>query len=229
MYTILVTPDDKLIATKRETIMHRSSLVRKLCFLVDPVYGDDSLNMTDYVCLLEYRMPISNQYVPIVLTASEEMYGGKLQYILNVDSTITSEVGDIQLKLMWMKAEMLANGSFQDCVRKTLSTTITVLPVEQWSDYIPSANLDSIAQMILTNQAQTEQLKLYADYLHMTKADSMKYNAETNELSLLGNGQTLKTVTLEENDCECEDGIPVVDFNVIEPDHDDEVDNVVEF
>ena len=32
------------------------------------------------------------------------------------------------------------------------------------------------------------------------------------------------------NDCECEDGVPVVDFTTIDPDDgDSEVDNVVEF
>lgn len=230
MYTILVTPDDRLITTKRETIMHRSSLVRKLCFLVDPTfaYGSETLNMADYVCLLEYKLPISNKYVPVVLTMSEEMYGGKLQYILAVDSKITSEVGDVQVKLTWMKPEMLANGTFEDHVRKTTSTTITVLPVEQWSDYIASSDLDSIAQMILTNQAYAEQLKLYADYLATTKADGIKYDAETNELSLLGNGEKIDSVKLE--DCECEDGIPAVDFDEgIAPVAPDEFNNVIEF
>lgn len=235
MYTILVTPEDKLIATNRETIMHRSSLVRKLCFLVDPTftYGNEELNMADYVCILEYRLPISNKYTPLVLTASEEMYSGKLQYVLAVDSKITSEVGDVQLKLTWTKPEMLASGSFNDHVRKTTSTTITVLPVEQWSDYIATSDLDNIVQMILTNQAQGEQLKLYADYLSTTKADRLQYNTETNELSLMSNGQKLNTVTLEDS-CQCDDGVPVVEFSEAGSDsssgsNDDVYNNVVEF
>lgn len=230
MYTILVNNDDTLTTSVRETIMHRSSLVRKLRFLIDPTlsYGNEELNMADYVCILEYRTPISNKYTPVVLTPSTELYKNKLEYILSVDTKITSEVGDVQLKLIWTKPEMLANGNFQDHVRKTLSTTLTVLPTEQWSDYIASSDLDNIAQMILANQAQTEQLKLYADYLQMTKADDIEYDSDTNQLSLMGDGNVLKSVTLEE--CDLENGVPVVDFTTITPDDvDDEFDNVVEF
>jgi len=125
---------------------------------------------------------------------------------------------------------MLANGSFEEAVRITGSTTIEVLPINKWSDYIASSDLDPIVQMVLTNQAQAEQLKLYADYLHMAKADSIKYDKETNELSLMGSGNKLDSVTLEESDCDCEEGIPAVDFDEgIVPVKPDEFDNVVEF
>ena len=70
MYTILVKSDDTLVATQRQNIMHRSSLVRQLRFLVDPVYGDQKLNMADYVCVLEYRTPISNRYTMYATQAS---------------------------------------------------------------------------------------------------------------------------------------------------------------
>lgn len=230
MYTILVKSDDTLIATQRQNIMHRSSLVRQLRFLVDPVYSNNQLNMADYVCVLEYRTPISNRYTPVVLTPSEELYKDKLEYILNIDTKITAEVGQVELQLKWMSVEMLSNGSFGEHVRITGSTTIDVLPTNKWSDYIASSDLDSIAQMILTNQAQAEQLKIYADYLSMTKADGIKYDEETNELSLTANGQKLDSVTLEDNNCDCEEGIPVVDFDKgIVPVEPDEFDNVVEF
>lgn len=231
MYTILVNKDDTLTTTVKETVIHRSSMVRKLRFLVDPTltYGNEQLNMSDYVCIMEYVLPVSQKYTPVILAPSAELYKNRLEYVLDVDTKITSEVGDVTLKLMWVKPEMLANGSFQDHVRKTLSTTITVLPTEQWSDYIASSDLDNIAQMILANQAQTEQLKLYANYLQMTKADGIKYDSETNKLSLLGDGKELDSVSLEE--CDCSDGVPVVDFSSENSDNvdDDEFDNVVEF
>jgi len=230
MYTILVKNDDTLIATNKQNIMHRSSLVRQLRFLVDPVYASKGLNMADYVCVLEYRTPISNRYTPVVLTPSEELYKEKLEYVLNIDTKITGEVGLVEMQLKWMTVDMLANGSFEEAVRITGSTTIEVLPINKWSDYIASSDLDPIVQMVLTNQAQAEQLKLYADYLHMAKADSIKYDKETNELSLMGSGNKLDSVTLEESDCDCEEGIPAVDFDEgIVPVKPDEFDNVVEF
>jgi hypothetical protein len=230
MYTILVKNDDTLIATNKQNIMHRSSLVRQLRFLVDPVYASKGLKMADYDCILEYRTPISNRYTPVVLAPSEELYKEKLEYVLNIDTKITGEVGLVEMQLKWMTVDMLANGSFEEAVRITGSTTIEVLPTNKWSDYIASSDLDPIVQMVLTNQAQAEQLKLYADYLMMTKADGIKYDAETNELSLMGDGNKLDSVTLENGNCDCEDGIPVVDFDKgIIPTEPDEFDNVVEF
>lgn len=229
MYTILVKSDDTLVATQRQNIMHRSSLIRQLRFLVDPVYGNQKLNMKDYVCVLEYRTPISNRYTPVVLTPSEELYKEKLEYTLEVDTKITAEVGMVEMQLKWMTVEMLENGSFNEHVRITGSTAIEILPTNKWSDYIASSDLDNITQIMLTTQAQAEQLKLYADYLDMTKVDEIKYDEDTNTISGLSNGRTVTTATLEE-DCNCEDGIPVVDFSVIEPeDTDPEMDNVVEF
>lgn len=232
MYTILVKPDDSLVTTNKETIMHRSSLIRKLRFLVDPTLevGDETIEMADLVCILEYVIPHTRRYESAILLPSQELYKEKLEYILNVDTKITSVSGDVQLKLVWMKTDLLADGNFKEYVRKTASTTITVLPVEQWSDYIASSDLDPIVQMTLQNQAQANQLKLYADYLMMTKADSIQYNEETNELSLLGDGNKLSSVTLEENDCNCEEGVPAVDIDEgIVPVEPDEVDNVIEF
>ena len=229
MYTILVKSDDTLVATQKQNIMHRSSLVRQLRFLVDPVYGEQKLNMADYVCVLEYRTPISNRYTPVVLTPSEELYKEKLEYILEVDTKITAEVGKVEMQLKWMTVQMLANGSFNEHVRVTGSTAIEVLPTNKWSDYIASTDLDNIAQIMLTTQAQAEQIKLYADYLDMTKVDEIKYDKDTNVISGLSNGKVVTKTTLEE-DCNCEDGIPVVDFSVIEPEEiPGEVDNVVEF
>ena len=230
MYTILVKPDDTLVATQKQNIMHRSSLVRQLRFLVDPVYASNGLNMADYVCILEYRTPISNRYTPVILTPSAELYKEKLEYVLNIDTKITAEIGSVEMQLKWTTVEMMANGSFNEHVRVTGSTSIEVLPTNSWSDYIASSDLDPIVQMTLQNQAQAEQLKLYADYLMMTKADSIQYNTETNELSLMGDGNKLGSVVLEENDCNCEEGIPAVDFDDgVVPVQPDEFDNVVEF
>lgn len=233
MYTILVKRDDTLVATTKENIMHRTSLVKKLRFLVDPLYGSQEINMADYVCILEFRTPINTKYKPVVLTPSAELYKEKLEYILDIDTDITSVVGDVQLKLIWVKPEMLADGSFADHVRKTSSISIKVLPVEQWSDYIASSDLDSIAQMVLTTQAQAEQLKMFADYLHMTKADNIKYNDETNELQLISEGVPIgRSVVIDCNATKIEtEGIPVVEFGnkQVEELPDDEVNNVVEF
>jgi len=239
MYTILVRSDDSIVSTNREPIYHRSSLVRKLRFLVDPEYqdGNDILDMRSYVCTLEYKTPISDTYVPVILTPSTDLYKDKLEYILSVDTNITSEVGNLEMKLSWMQLEMDLDGTFKERVRKTPVITIEILPVAQWSDYIASSNLDNIAGMILQNQAMLNQTKDYMTQLEalakmnlVTKADNIKIDKEENTLQLQAMGRPIgDKVTLE--DCECENGVPIVDFSNIIPEEEEknEIDNVVEF
>ena len=238
MYTILIKQDDTMVATNRENIYHRTSLVHNLRFLVDPLFndGNGTLDVRSCICTLEYKTPISNTYVPVILTPSVNLYKDKVEYLLPVDTAITSEVGNVEMKLSWIKLENGENGTFKERVRKTPAISIEILPVAQWSDYIADSKLDNIAQMILNNQAMTEQMKVYIDqvqqlaqYNAISKADNMTYNEETNTLQLQSMGMPIGSpVKLEE--CNLEDGIPVVDFTTIDPDDGDkEVNNVVEF
>ena len=240
MYTILVRPDDTLIATSRENIYHRTSLVRNLRFLVDPLYndGNETLDMRTYICTLEYKTPISNTYVPVILTPSVDLYKEKVEYILPVDTAITSEVGNVEMKLTWVKLEMDNDGNFKERVRKTSATEVEILPVAQWSDYIADSKLDNIAQILLSNQAQTEQMKVYVEqiqqltqYNTLSKADNVIYDELSGELQLTSMGNPIgDKVTISGEGSYDEEGIPAVDFTTVEPDDGDtEVDNVVEF
>lgn len=239
MYTILVKSDDTLIATNRENIYHRTSLVHKLRFLVDPEYqyGDEVSDIRSYVCTLEYKTPISDTYMPVILSPSINLFKGKVEYLLPIDTAITSEVGNVELKLTWVKLSMNDDGTFKEQVRKTPTTYIEVLPVAQWSDYITDSKLDNIAQILLSAQSQNEQIKAYVDQIQalgqmfmVTKADNIKYDEETNTLQLQSMGSPIGNPAILE-DCECEDGVPVVDFSgQQEPDApNDEINNVVDF
>lgn len=231
MYTILINSDNTLTQSIRERIMHRESNVHTFRFLVDPVWVDRGVetDMRNYTCLLEYKTPISSQYVPVPLSPSETLYKGKLEYLYKIDTDITCEIGNLELKFIFMWLEMTEDGKLVEHSRKTDTTIIPIVPTDNWSDYIADSKMDNIVQIMLSNQANAEQIKEYATYIAMTKADSIKYNRDTNELSLHGNGQKLDSIILEE-DCECEDGVPVVDFTNLEPsDANDELNNVVEF
>ena len=243
MYTILVKPDDTLVTTNREPIYHRESLIHKLRFLVDPEYkdGDEILDMRGYVCTLEYKTPISETYIPVILTPSVNLYKEKVEYLLPIDTAITSEVGNVELKLSWIRLEVGDDGGFKERVRKTPVTTLEILPVAQWGDYVADSKLDILAQVLLKNQAQNEQMKAYAEqiqqlaqYNAITKADNIRYNEETKTAQLESMGAPIgREIVIGQDDCNCEEGVPVVDFTVIDPDDETdeskEVDNVVEF
>ena len=234
MYTILINNDNTLTKSVIKNIMHRSSMVDKIHILANPTYN--GYDMTTFTCVMEYVLPISRQYVVETLTPSEELYKERIEYTLPINTQITSEVGDIEIKFIFTRLDMLEDGSKVERVRKTASTTITILRVEQWSDYISDSKLDPVVQMLLNVQAQNEQSKVYleqinevANILMTTKGDSLHYDSETNELQLQSNGNAISSVTLEE--CTMEDGVPVVDFSVIEPEEpeNNEYNNVVEF
>lgn len=239
MYTILIKPDDTLVATSREPIYHRESLIHKLRFLVDPEYqdGDEVLDMRTYMCTLEYKTPISETYVPVLLTPSANLYKEKVEYLLPVDTAITSEVGAVEMKLTWVKLEVADDGSFKERVRKTPTIGIEILPVAQWGDYVADSKLDILAQALLQSQAQNEQMKVYAEqiqqfvqYNAITKADNIRYNEETKTAQLESMGAPIgREIVIGQDDCNCEEGVPVVDFTTVEPEGDTEVDNVVEF
>ena len=237
MYTILINPDNTLTHSIKEKIMHRESNVHTFRFLVDPIWVDYGVEteMRNYTCLLEYRTPISEKYTPVILTPSTDLYRDMLEYTAPITTDFTAEIGSLELKFIFTWLEMDSDGKFIEHSRKTSSTAVTIIPVEQWSDYCASSDLDNIVQAILAQQAQNaqslainEQMYMYAQQIANTKY-GLSYDKDNNELHLEKNGQVNSTVTLEEN-CRCEDGVPVVDFNVIEPEApDDEFDNVVEF
>lgn len=239
MYTILVKSDDTLVTSVKENIFHRTSLVKKLRFLVDPEYkyGDDVSDIRSYVCTLEYKTPISETYIPVILSPSVELYKNKVEYLLPIDTSITSEVGIVELKLTWMKLSVGDDGSFKEQVRKTPSIGLEVLPVAQWGDYVADSKLDNIAQILLTAQSQNEQMKVYAEQLQalgqmfmVTKADNVKYDDSTGELQLTSMGNPIGNKPVIKNTA-CDNGVPVVEFgNGSSEDPDNtEIDNVVEF
>ena len=171
-------------------------------------------------------------YTPEILTPSDELYSGKLDYRLPVDTKITSEVGDIEFKFMFIRADMDADGKVIERVRKTGSSTLTILPVAMWSDYIADAKLDSIAQILLMNQATANQLGSYADALNMTKADNIAKDTDTNEIYLTANGKEIgNRIKTEGSSVTDEHGVPVVDFSSHSsaPDENFELNNVIEF
>lgn len=226
MYTIMVKPDHSLHATTRQRIMHRSSLINKLHFLVSPTYED--IDMRKFVCSLEYKLPISKELIHEILIPSEELYGNYVEFLLPITTKLTSEPGEVSMKLTFTYLEMDEAGNYLEHVRPTDSISIPITPVDRWGDYISDAKLDPIVQAMLYIQAQNEQLKDYSEIIQTTKADNMTYNEKTNELQLQSNGQPIGTpIVLEE--CDSEYGVPAIDFTTVEPEGDSEVDNVVEF
>ena len=196
MYTILVTNDNELFVTQKQRIMQRSNLMNNLHILVYPTYstGTEEYDMTQFTANMEYILPVSKKYKSEILTLSEERYETEsgefmLEYLVPLDTGLTSEAGDIELQLTFVKVDMDEEGHGTQYVRKTNTCVVKVLPISAWSDIVPDEALTAIDQRIVATQTQINELVDIADNLDMTKADNMKLTDTT--LLLTANGEDI--------------------------------------
>lgn len=170
MFTILVTDSHELIKTQTESIMQRSKLIDKLHFLVPQTYKD--INMSEFTVTMEYVLPLSRKYCIETLVLSDELYKEKLEYVLPFDTKFTNEAGDIEIQLTFTKVEMGEDGNDKSYVRKTKPTTVTVLPISAWSDFIPDESLTALDQRLIKMDAQARALAEMQDEIYETVIDS---------------------------------------------------------
>lgn len=196
MYTILVTNDNELFASKKERIMQRSKLVNNLHFLVYPTYdsGTETFDMKDFTATMEYVLPVSKKYKSETLTLNNEEYETEsgqfmLEYVVPFDTGLTSEAGDIEVQLTFTKIDLDSEGQDTQYVRKTGTCKITILPLSAWSDIIPDEALNAIDQRILKTQAQIDELADLAGIVSSTKADNISLTDTT--LQLTANGENI--------------------------------------
>ena len=230
MYTILVNDSNALTTTIKERIMQRSKLVDKLHFLVDPIYKEH--DMTKFTAVMEYISPVSRELRTELLTKSEALYKGMIEYTLPFDTLLTKEAGNIEVQLTFTYVELDAVGNSYQYVRKTTPTTITILAVPAWCNIVADDALSAMDQRLIQMDAMVNALNDMTQILSDTKADNIKYNEDTSELQLLsGKTEIGDKVTIRTGKTELEDGVPVVDFSVaseVPPEEEDDS-NVVEF
>jgi hypothetical protein len=214
MYTILVTDDNTLNTSIRERIMQRSNLVDNLHFLTTPLYKNE-IDMTDFTVNLEYILPVSKQYRTEILTKSEELYKDEyLEYILPFDTKITSEVGDVELQLTFIKADMDADGNSIQYVRKTTPTVIKILPIAKWSDIIPDEALNAVDQKLLIIDARIKEIAGVEEALESVVPDDLALSEDNVlQLSIKGTptGDGVEIYVPDDDEDSVSDGIKDLD------------------
>ena len=189
MYTILVNDDNTLTTSVRERITQRSKLVDSLHFLVEPTYKE--LDIADFTVTLEYVLPISKKYKVETLIKSDELYKERLEYKLPFDTNLTREYGDIEIQLTFTKVDLDEEGKDIQYVRKTSTTSITIVPISAWSDVIPDEALTDLDQKILKTDAQIKELHEIQENILVEKADNLVLDEENKELYLTAEGNQI--------------------------------------
>lgn len=209
MYTILICDDNSLMTTKRERVMQRSKLVDNLQFLVPQFYNE--LNMSDCTVQLEYILPCSKRYCTEILELSSEMYKDHLKYLLPFDTNLTSEAGEIEIQLTFVRTNLDTKGNGVQYVRKTSTTKINIVPISAWSDIIPDSALSAIDERLIKLDAQMRGLNDYMNVLDNNQVDNLVYDDKSETLQLMANNKGVgNKVSIRDM---LDDGIPVVDLN----------------
>jgi hypothetical protein len=232
MYTILVNNDNSLTTSVRERIVQRSKLVDTLHFLVPVTYKN--FDMREFKTVnLEYVLPVSREAKSELLTPSDELYKGQyIEYKLPLDTSITREAGNIELKLTFIRVEMDVDGNVYQYVRRTTSANMTVVACTAWCDVIPDQLLSAMDQRLIAMESMVRALDEESQLLYESKADNIKYNSKDNTLRLTANGEDIgDEVTLKTYEEALKDGVPVVDFGseTGKDETTNESDDVVEF
>lgn len=225
MYTILVNDDNTLSVTERTRIMQRSTGFDAIRFLVNPLYKGYS--MSACTLTMRYTLPVSGEMKSEVLTLSENLYNGFLQYVIPVTSKLTYEAGDIICNLTFTFADIDASGTPVVRVRKLEDAAITINKISDWDALVPDGLLSSLDQRIIMQDKQIKQLAEVALLLDNEKADGLDYT--NNKLQLTANGVPVgnKVHISEGVPGDFTDGIPVIDFSSMEENSNGSFDIVV--
>lgn len=197
MYTILVTQDNELITSVRERIMQRSKMVDSLHFLVDPTYKD--LDMSDFTVRMELNPPISKEPRTELLSLSSELYKGKLEYKIPIDTYLTKEAGEVEIQLSFTKNDLDADGNNIQYVRRTSPTALTIVPLSAWSNFISDEALNSLDSAFLQLEGQLRYLENISATYDSEKADDIYLDKNENRVYARANGKNIgKGISIEE-------------------------------
>lgn len=210
MYTILVNDDNTLSVTKRDRIMQKSTGFDAIRFLVNPKYK--GFDMSQCNVTLRYKTPLSQELKTETLQLASETYNGFLQYIIQVDSKLTHEPGNIVCNITFTLIDVKEDGTPVARVRKVNDAAITINAITDWDALVPDGLLSSLDQRIIVQEKQIKQLAEVAMVLDKEKADGLVYDKNT--LQLTANGLPIGNEVYINSDLS--DGIPVVDFSSAE-------------
>lgn len=228
MYTFLIGKDNYITTTNSERIVQRSKLVNTIQIFVINKYNE--INMYDCQAIMYYQLPISKEWKSKDLTPSEELYKDKyVEYLIPVDTWLTSEAGDVKFEIKFYNVEMDGESKDIQYVRKTTNGVIHISNSTDWSSSIADSMLDAVDQriiQIMMSQKAHEEMIEETQNILSTKADNIAKDAKTNEIYLTSDGKEIGNRIKDECD---KDGDPIVDIDKIDSDEkpDDSSDVVI--
>lgn len=225
MYTILMKDDKSLVATNRITIHQREKLVDKIRFLLPTSY--EEINIRECIVILKY-IDQGNVAHAEVLSMNEELYKGKIDCLLPVDTNLTRFAGDISLYLSFLKIN--SDNELQEEVFHSDEIIITISPLSDYFTFVSDESLQVIDQAMAKLETMNKGLSLLMDEQDKKKADNLikTIDDQNIKIQLTSNGLPIgESITIGDTG---EDGVPITIFSSSDDDSRPENDSdVVEF
>ena len=180
MYTVLINNDNTVTVTERQRIMQNSKLIDILRIIVPKTYNE--LDMSQFTARLEYLKPISHEHNFVELEIEDADYKTNfLLYKIRIDTTLTSEVGDVQFMLTFIDVNMTDDGVVETPVRKIDIFTMPVFPIANWF-VVPDSALSTLDQRIIANQEAIMAMADLQSSIADNNLDDIKLDTDTNTL-----------------------------------------------
>ena len=203
MYTIVMDKYKQLNATIKTILYQRENLTEKIQFLIPEYYNE--IDLKEYTAVLKY-IDQSNISHAEILEKDDELYKGKIRYILPINSELSKFSGDIIIRITFTRIDMDTQTQY---VLHTCETSITISPLKDYYTFVPDESLELVDQLVGNLEAKLGAIERIAEIYDKEKADNITY--ENNDIQLTSNGKKIgNSITIS-------DGSIVADgFNVIE-------------
>lgn len=186
MATVLVNNDNSMIVTVPERIMQHSKNIHTITIFVPQMY--EGYDMSEFAAYIEI-VPPNQKYRSIHLDANEvSRKEGFLQFDFEVTSDITLFSGNISMEMTFVKTD---EDTYKTYIRHTTSCSLSVTPIEKWSELIIDDALTDLDQRIALIEQGIKVASNLADNINSIKADNIKLDKETSELYLTANDKQI--------------------------------------
>lgn len=202
-YTILLTKDNSVIRTVKETIVQRSTNIDKIKIFTPRYYGEDNLDMEEFTLLLEYKLPISKKvHIDELILASDTEKAGYLTYKLPLTTSITAENGTVEMHFTFTRTTTNDAGNKIEQVREFTPFEIAITPISEFLTLSDSA-LSQLAQMYLNTNNQLQAVAGIAESLYNNRVTDISLDIDNGEIYLVngsirvGTGFTIEQLSAE--------------------------------
>lgn len=189
--TYLINDDNSITHTVKEPVVEKTNCVDEIQFICSKKYN--GYTMSEFDVVIEYILPISKTNRVIKLTLADSNYKNNyLRYTLpttQLTTSLTAEVGEVEMSISFMKAELDYDGNTIERVRYCSNTAkLNILPLTSWLK-ISDEGLSDLTAMYLENKKTAIALSELANVLSATKADGIKLTDDF--IALTSNGETV--------------------------------------